>query len=144
VALAIDHLVAHGVPREDAERQARARFGDYGAALCRLHVSARAREAQMDRRDLIEELRQDTRLALRLFRRSPAFFLAVALTFALGIGANGAAFSILQSGVLQPLPYRNPNEFVMLRRTNGGAVEWPSMRFAGGHALTSPMVLGWR
>jgi len=145
IALAVDHLVARGVPRERAEREARARFGDYDTAVGRLYATARERERSVNRREMIDELRQDTRLAFRLFRRSPGFFVGAMLTLAIGIGANGAVFSILQSTLLQPLPYRNPDELVMLRRTNVGEARWPGMGPPGAAGLlTSPMVLGWR
>jgi predicted permease len=144
LALAIDHLVALGASPADAEREARARFGDFDAALRRLYVTARRRETQVHRRDVLDDLRQDTRVALRVFRRSPLFFATAILTLAVGIGANGAVFSILQAALLQPLPYHNPEELVMLRRRNSGEVPWPSMRLPGAEAMTSSMVLGWR
>jgi hypothetical protein len=68
----------------------------------------------MNRRDLIDELRLDARLAFRLFGRSPAFYAAAVLTLAVGIGANGALFCILRSALLQPLPYRHPSELAVV------------------------------
>src|SRR5262245_22284839 len=62
------------------------------------------------------ELLQDLRLALRHFRRAPVFFGAAVLTLAIGIGANGAVFSVLRASLLQDLPYRNPDELVMVWR----------------------------
>src|ERR1043165_9970429 len=99
----------------------------------------------MTDRAWIEELRQDTRLAMYLFRRRPAFFAGVVMTLAVGIGANGAVFSILQSTLLQPLPYRNPQELVILRRASADQPQSPALRIPGsGQLMTSPTVLGWR
>lgn len=117
VAMCVEYLVARGHSRDEAERMARKRFGDFDDAMHRLYDSARERDHQMNRRERLEDLRQDLRLAVRLFRRSPAFFSAAVLTLALGIGANGAVFSIVQATLLQPLPYATPNELAMIWRS---------------------------
>jgi predicted permease len=59
-------------------------------------------------------LADDVRLALRGFRRRPLFFAGVILVLALGIGANGAIFSLVESVLLAPLPYREPDRVVMV------------------------------
>ncbi|HEX7120943.1 MAG TPA: ADOP family duplicated permease [Gemmatimonadaceae bacterium] len=117
VAMWRDHLIAKGCAPNDAEREARARFGDYDAALRRLYSTAREREAQLNRRERIEDLRQDVRYAFRLFRRAPGFFWACVFTLAVGIGATGAVFSILRASLLEPLPYAAPDELVMVWMT---------------------------
>src|SRR5690606_36930244 len=97
------------------------------------------------RHDAIDELRQDTTLAFRLFRRSPAFFAAAALTLAIGVGANGAVFSILQATLLQPLPYRNPSDLVMVWHTMANQVPSPGPTSTRANLpMTAPMVLDWR
>ena len=63
---------------------------------------------------------QDLRFALRACRRNPAFTAAVALTLGLGIGANTAVFSVLNSVLLKPLPYPRPEELVVVRQIAPG------------------------
>ena len=57
---------------------------------------------------------QDLRYTVRLLRKTPVFTLVAAGTLALGIGANTAMFSILDSVVLQRLPYGDPERLVMV------------------------------
>jgi ABC-type antimicrobial peptide transport system permease subunit len=62
----------------------------------------------------IEELRDDLRFAIRQLRRAPAFTAVVALTLALGIGANAAIFALVDATLLRPLPFPNPDRLVMM------------------------------
>lgn len=57
---------------------------------------------------------EDLRQALRRALRQPGFTLVVALTLALGIGANTALFSVLHGVLLSPLPYPEPDQIVLL------------------------------
>jgi putative ABC transport system permease protein len=63
---------------------------------------------------LMESLLQDLRFALRGLRRSPGFTAAAVLCLALGIGANTAVFTLLDSILLQPLPFEDPDRIVMV------------------------------
>ncbi len=83
---------------------------------------ARAREQQREARGLavLDVLRQDLRFTLRTLRRDRAFACVVVLVLALGIGANVAVFSVVNTLLLRPLPFRDPGRLVWLA-THGGA-----------------------
>ncbi|HEY7237272.1 MAG TPA: ABC transporter permease, partial [Gemmatimonadaceae bacterium] len=63
----------------------------------------------------METFLQDVRVALRAFRRSPAFPLTAIATLALGIGATTAIFTTLSAVLLKPLPYPNAQDLYSLR-----------------------------
>jgi putative ABC transport system permease protein len=65
----------------------------------------------------IADLFQDVRYAGRGIRRSPGFALVVALTLALGIGANTAIFAVVHAVLLRPLPYHDGGRLVRLLET---------------------------
>jgi len=57
---------------------------------------------------------QDLRLTLRRLGKSPGFALPVILTFAVGIGAATAIFSLVEGILLRPLPFAHPDRLVLL------------------------------
>ena len=80
---------------------------------------------------------QDVRYAARSLRKSPGFTLVVAITLALGVGANTAIFSVVNAVMLRPLPFSNPGQLVRIWESNV-ARGWPT--FATSH----PNFLDWR
>jgi putative ABC transport system permease protein len=62
----------------------------------------------------METLWIDLRYSLRLLRNRPMFTAIIALSLALGIGANSAVFSVVNAVLRRPLPYREPERLVMV------------------------------
>ncbi len=72
----------------------------------------------------------DVRYALRMMRRAPGFTAVAILSLALGIGANTAIFSLINTLMLRPLPVRNPNELVQFLSQYPDPAEPPSNSYA--------------
>ena len=106
IAERTDDLVAGGMTEPDARREARRRFGNPSVQ------KERTRDA--DLLAWLESLGADVRYALRAMRSSPGFAAVVVISLALGIGANTAIFSLIDSVVLEPLPVRDPDELLQV------------------------------
>jgi len=69
----------------------------------------------------------ELKFAGRVLRKSPVFTLAAAITIALGVGASTAIFSVTNAVLLRPLPYKNPEQLVILPSDlrNRGVKDFP-------------------
>ncbi len=113
-------LVAQGMDREAAGREAARRLGDLPALVGRLHSLGSDREASMKRREWLAELRGDVTLALRTLRAAPLATAAVLFSLALGIGGVVAGFSVVYAVLTKPLPYARDEQLVTVAETVPG------------------------
>jgi predicted permease len=135
----IEKYVNAGQSPAEAMRRARMEFGAIA------QVKEECREALGVR--LVDDLRRDLVLAMRSFRAAPIGASVAVLSLALGIGANTAMFSIVDSLFLQPLPVTDPGRLAVLLDTSGRRTHWTnpiwesvreqSSMFAGAAAWSS-------
>jgi predicted permease len=109
----IEELVEGGMPRAQAERAARREFGNVTL------IEERSREVWQWA--ALESLLSDVKLAFRRLMKAPGFAATVMLTLAIGIGANTAVFSVIDSILIKPLPYPRSDELVALWLNAPGA-----------------------
>jgi predicted permease len=109
----IEALVAEGMPPEEASYAARREFGNVGLA----EQSGR----EVWRWPSVEDFLADLSFGLRTLRHNPVFAAVGLLTIAIGIGANAAVFSVVNSVLLKPLRYPKAEELVALHQTAPGA-----------------------
>ena len=108
-----EELVARGMSREEARHAARRDFGNVGLA----EENAR----KVWRWPAIEDFLLDVRYGLRTLCHNPVFTVVGLLTIAIGIGANAAVFSVVNSVLLKPLNYPKAEELVALHQIAPGA-----------------------
>ena len=110
IQLEAERLREQGLNEEDARTAARRAFGNVMQAQERFYESHRWL--------WFDHLWQDVRFAFRVLRKSPGFTAVAVLTLALGIGANTAIFSLIDTVILQLLPVERPHELVQVLRVN--------------------------
>jgi putative ABC transport system permease protein len=103
----VEKYIRSGRTREEAMRRARLEFGGH----------EQLKEEIRDARgvNLIETLFQDIRYGLRILGRTPVISGVAILSLALGIGANTAIFSLIDTVMLRMLPVENPEELTQVR-----------------------------
>ncbi len=107
-----------GMTEDDAYAAAMRRVGDLARARAACRTIGHRRQRRMQRAQTFDALVQDVRYALRTLARHRGWTVVALLTMALGIGASTAMFSVVDSTVLNPLPYRDADRVVMLWRVD--------------------------
>jgi len=111
--LHIEDNLRKGLPPETARRD----------ALLALGGVEQTKENYRDRRGLpfLDTTLQDLRFAFRTLRKLPGFTAVAVLTLALGMGATTTIFSVVNSVLVQPLPYKNSRRLLRIQETHAGA-----------------------
>ena len=104
--MAVEENLRRGMSPDEARRQALVQFGGVQQAL----------ERHRESRTLpwVDILRQDLRFTFRMLRRDSGFAAVAVLILALGIGANIAVFSVVNTILLRPLPFRDSQQLVRI------------------------------
>jgi hypothetical protein len=114
LALRVAQLEREGLSPGAARAEAERRFGPPEAAREQVRASAAGRDRRLRWSERLGDAAQALRLAARAIRRAPGFAATVVVCIALGVGANAAAFSLLDELIRRPLPVRDAERLVNL------------------------------
>jgi predicted permease len=115
----IDDYLARGMSPQEARRQAYVKLGN--------PLTIRDRVWETNRIAWIEDIWRDLRYAMRMLRKTPSFTCVALLVMALGIGANTAIYSFLDSLLLSSLPVSDPSSLVVINwhgKTRGSSEDY--------------------
>jgi putative ABC transport system permease protein len=121
VNMVADEKMAAGTSQEEAQRRALAECGGI----------ERVKQSVRDKRSGVafENFWQDLRFGVRQLRRSPVFAIAAVLMLGIGIGANTAIFTFVNSVLLRPLPYPDSNRLTVILSDLGNSSRAPASMF---------------
>lgn len=105
-------LEAEGIETEEAWRQALEAFGDPEEVINESTVARGGDPGVVSGRELMLSVMQDLAFALRTLWKRPLFAAAAVISLGLGIGANTAAFSVMNSLLVRPLNVAEPSKLI--------------------------------
>src|SRR5437763_7844178 len=114
---------ARGLSPADARNAARRRFGDPTTIRAAVRTIDERAARERSRAGMWTDFHQDFLYSCRGLRRAPGFTAIAVLTLALGIGANSAIFSVINTVLLGPLPFPDADRLVFLWNTHEGQPE---------------------
>src|SRR5436190_1954285 len=109
-----EELMSTGMTRGDSRREAEREFGDLAYTRRYCETQDLVADRQFRRAERVSEFVDDLKWTMRGIRRRPSFAAIVAITLALGVGANAAVFSVLNAVLLHGASYREPDRLVAI------------------------------
>ena len=130
-----------GLTEHEARAAATRRLGDLSTARAECIAITSRRERRMTRAQIIDAFVHDIRFAWRTLGRQKGWTAVAVITLALGIGANTAVFSVVNTLLLRPLPYPDANRIAIIYQE-------PTKGNSTGMQITvnpnPPLVRAWR
>ena len=114
IEMRVRDYIAQGMTEDEARAATARRLGDLATNRAECLTITTRRQHRMTRAQLIDALGQDVRFAFRTLGRQKGWTAVAILTLALGIGANTAVFSVVNSLLLHPLPYPHADRVAIL------------------------------
>jgi predicted permease len=110
IEMAVQDNIRNGMPPQEARRRAMVKFGGV----------EQAKEQQRESRGIfwLDTVLQDLRYTMRTLARDRGFAIVAVLILALGIGANVVVFSVVNTILLRPLPFYDPDHLVWIAPAN--------------------------
>ncbi len=133
--LKVREHIARGASQGEARRQAQLDFGNPSLAAER----SRERWGFVQ----LEDIRRDIAYGVRQFVRNPGFSVIVVITLALGIGANSAIFSVVDTFLLKSLPVSHPEQLVKIGIKPSGEFEQSAYEYLRDHQKTLTGIIAW-